>query len=81
MHGWTKAGPGLTIVPNEAYITFLLYIYPFSTLCSAAIFNLMSDVSIILDRYLIQNEGKVFLKTTSTLRLAAILDKTRVNFF
>jgi hypothetical protein len=63
MHGWTKAGPGLTILPNKAYITFLLYIYPFSTLSSAAIFNLMlSDINIMLDRYLIQNEGKVFKK-------------------
>jgi hypothetical protein len=60
MHGWTKAGPGLTIVPNKAYITLLLYIYLFSTLRSVAIFNLTSDVNIMLDRYLIKNEGKVF---------------------
>jgi hypothetical protein len=61
MHGWTKAGLGLTIVPNKAYITFLIYIYPFSTLRLVAIFNLMfSDVSIMLNRYLIQNKRKVF---------------------
>jgi hypothetical protein len=82
VYGCTKADPGLTIVPNKAYITFLLYIHPFSTLRLTAIFNLtLSDVNIMLDRYLIQNESKVFLETTSTLRLAAILDKTRVKVF
>jgi hypothetical protein len=61
MHGWTKAGPGLTIVPNKAYITFLPYIYPSSTLRLAAIFNLtVLDVNIVLGHHLKQNEGKVF---------------------
>jgi hypothetical protein len=63
MHGWNKAGLGLTIVPNKAYITFLIYIYPISTLRSVAILNLMlSDVNIMLNRYLIQNKRKVFFQ-------------------
>jgi hypothetical protein len=47
MHGWTKAGPGLTIVSNKAYITFFTI--------HILIFNLtVLDVNVVLGRHLKQ---------------------------